>query len=319
MPGAEARAEITATLAGAIAAEAGEGDVELIAEAARLQEIGKLYVEPELRWLPLGDADPVSAESLMAQFEHGHALARSAGLPNRACAWILNARERWDGGGPTGLAGADIPAGSRVIAVCREYVDAPQSVQGGAAEDPRAAGVRRLHALAGSVLDPGLATIAARLVAAPPPASLDVVRANGAERSAALELAAGDAGRRPPGDLPLLLARDAGGGAAGALAWADREDLDAILIAGLWVREQGAGTGTALIEAVAEIATEAKRSWLVAAVGNDELGALGFLQRRGFRLQRLSAGALADVAIAAPWAARSPIAPRDLLVLERAV
>ncbi len=318
MPGARARGEITAALAGAIAVEAGEPDAAVIAEAARLQEVGKLYVEPELRWLPLGAGEPGSSERLAAHFEHGHALARGAGLPNRVCAWILNARERWDGGGPTGLGGTEIPFGARAIAVAREYVDAPQAESRGEAVDPRAAGIARLGALAGTVLDAQLAASGARLAAAPAAAALTVSEAAADERPEVLALAAADdGGRRPVGELPLLLARDASGAMQGALAWEDRESVDRAEIAGIWVRERGAGTGSALLDAVAEEARLRRRRGLLAAVGNDELAAFAFLQHRGFRLRELRAAALAGSPAAEIAGAGAPIAPRDLLVLER--
>ena len=85
-----------------------------------MHEVGKLYVPAELLFAPPADLSEEGREQLAGYPVHGHALARGAGVPDRACAWILNARERWDGTGPTGLAGADIPFGSRVISVCRE-------------------------------------------------------------------------------------------------------------------------------------------------------------------------------------------------------
>ena len=149
MPGAAARGEIAAALAAAIAAELAEDEVDpaLIAEAARLQEIGRLY----------------SADA--SHHESGRAVVLGAGVPPRVGTWILHARERWDGAGPGGLSGHEIPIGSRVIAVTREYLDGPAFAAED--EDPRAAGLRRLGELAGGVLDPMLAAKASRLAAAP--------------------------------------------------------------------------------------------------------------------------------------------------------
>ena len=53
-----------------------------------------------------------------------------------------------------------------------------------------------------------------------------------------------------------------------------------------------AGTGSALLAAVEEVATDAgcRRLWLVTT--NDNVDALRFYQRRGFRLAQLRAGAV---------------------------
>lgn len=164
---APGRAEIAATLAAALGAalETGAAESRLIAEAARLQEVGKLYVPGELLGVAPEALGPAARERLETHFASGRDLARGAGVPERACTWILHARERWDGSGPGGLAGAEIPLGSRVIAVTREYLDAPL-VPAAAELDPRAAALERLGALAGSVLDPEIASLATELAAA---------------------------------------------------------------------------------------------------------------------------------------------------------
>lgn len=55
--------------------------------------------------------------------------------------------------------------------------------------------------------------------------------------------------------------------------------------------EQGQGIGSALLEAVAAAASSRGASRLVLVTTNDNLGALRFYQRRGFRLTALHAGA----------------------------
>lgn len=56
--------------------------------------------------------------------------------------------------------------------------------------------------------------------------------------------------------------------------------------------QENIGVGTALIEAVENVARQqgASRLWLVAT--NDNLRALGFYQRRGFRIARVHHGAV---------------------------
>jgi len=165
LPNAEARSEIAAQLASALAGErADEGEAAMIREAARLQEVGKIYVAEQLLAKPPAELTGAELETVRAHYEHGRALTRGAGIPNRACTWIMHARERWDGEGPAGLAGDEIPLGSRVIAVTREYLDAAL-LEPDAAADPRAAALARIGRLAGSALDPVLAGDAVRAAA----------------------------------------------------------------------------------------------------------------------------------------------------------
>lgn len=84
--------------------------------------------------------------------------------------------------------------------------------------------------------------------------------------------------------------------------------------------ERGHGTGTALLEAVAEEARAgaAKRLWLVTT--NDNLDALRFYQRRGLRLVRLRPGAVTEprrqLEPEIPLAGNHGIPIRDELELE---
>ena len=249
MSTALARSEIAAALALAIAREAANPDAELIAEAARLHEVGKLYVPAELLYARPADLDQPQREQLAGHPVHGHALTRGAGVPDRACAWILNARERWDGSGPTGLGGTDIPFGSRVIAVCREYLDAPLESDPGAVKDPRATALGRLRSLGGNGLDPELAEIGAEL-AAPAPnvtvrdatdADREMVAAQLAERNATRTARNGEL--VDPLEHPMLLA-ESGGELAGLLTWID--DGECVEILNMYASEPGQGVGTAL-------------------------------------------------------------------------
>lgn len=157
MPGAEVRAELAARLAEALTRrlDDGAGDSPLIVEAARLQEIGKLYVEAALLSRPAGELTPAQRAEIAGHYEHGRALAFGAGVSEAVCEWILKARERWDGSGPEGLSGEQIPYGARVVAATREYLDAGAGIEG----------VVRLIEQTGSNLDPTLAATAAELTA----------------------------------------------------------------------------------------------------------------------------------------------------------
>ena len=327
MPTAAARSEIGATLALAIAGGAGAAEPELIAEAARLQEVGKLYTPAHLLYVPESDLDEATRAEVDSFFERGHALARGAGVADRACAWILNARERWDGTGPTGLAGEDIPLASRVIAVCREYLDAPQAVgDGDGAVDPRVAALERLGALAGSVLDPGLASLAAEL-AGPPPETTVVDRTEDDVEAVAAYLEAENAARIArngelvdPLEHPMLLARTGGRGAeiAGLLGWIDGDETEILVLNAATPRH---GIGTALVEALVERCGELGRTKLIVTTTNDNLEALRFYQRRGFRMRSLRVGQVeasrSQLKPSIPAAGEHGIYKRDEIELER--
>lgn len=157
VPQARERSEAARSLALAVAVGSGmDADSQAtVATAAALHELGKLYLDPELLPYPPLDATAAQRRGYELHFEHGRGLAEGAGLPNRVYSAILHSRERWDGEGPQGLSGTEIPLGARVVAVAREYAGAPTlgAVPGG---DPRAVAATHLSSLAGSILDPEL-------------------------------------------------------------------------------------------------------------------------------------------------------------------
>jgi ribosomal protein S18 acetylase RimI-like enzyme len=65
-----------------------------------------------------------------------------------------------------------------------------------------------------------------------------------------------------------------------------------IEISGLLAVEPGAGVGSALVRALVAIARDAGAGEIRVTTTNDNLTALGFYQRRGFRLVELRAGAV---------------------------
>src|SRR5918995_750820 len=91
-------------------------------EAGRLHEVGKLYVRRELLATSATSPSPVEREEVAAHLAAGYKLALGVGVPRRACEWILQCEERFDGGDdPTHPAGAEIPLGSRILAAACEY------------------------------------------------------------------------------------------------------------------------------------------------------------------------------------------------------
>jgi GNAT superfamily N-acetyltransferase len=91
----------------------------------------------------------------------------------------------------------------------------------------------------------------------------------------------------------------------------------------LHAAEQWRGAGTALIERVERVAAEhgCRRLWLVTT--NDNVDALRFYQRRGFRLARVNAGAIdearAGLKPEIPEVGNYGIPIRDELILDKEI
>jgi GNAT superfamily N-acetyltransferase len=119
-----------------------------------------------------------------------------------------------------------------------------------------------------------------------------------------------------PLDHPALVAERDDGTLAGVLTYVVRDDECEILT--LHTAEQWTGAGSALIEAVER---KARRLWLITT--NDNVDALRFYQRRGFRLAELRAGAVdesrARLKPEIPETGEYGIPIRDELILEKEV
>src|SRR4051812_23245376 len=129
LPGAREHADGTASYAFVAAVAIGfeRTQCEVAREAARLHEIGLVYVPAEVLLRPVSARDDSDEAAFESHFEAGYRLARGAGLPEAACGWLLRARERFDGGGPEGLSGGRIPIESRLIraaCVCQTTLSA---------------------------------------------------------------------------------------------------------------------------------------------------------------------------------------------------
>lgn len=163
LPDAISRSDVAVAVASALAVAAPERDRALIAEAARLQEVGKLFVAMPVLQRAGGEPSDADRELFAEHFEHGHRIMLGAGVPARACGWILHAREHWDCSGPCSLGGDEIPLGSRIIAVSREYLDAPSPAGEPTEQTLREAAAEHLRRLAGEIVDPALAARAIEL------------------------------------------------------------------------------------------------------------------------------------------------------------
>jgi HD-GYP domain-containing protein (c-di-GMP phosphodiesterase class II) len=147
-PGAREHAAATARYAFGVGAELGlpAAGCDLVADAARLHEVGTLYLPAEL----LRQSPPLPEEKRLrrdAQAEAGYRLLVGVGAPAEVCEWIRLQGERFDGGGRNRLAADAIPIESRIIAAACAY----DSVRRRASPAPALA---ELRGAAGSALDP---------------------------------------------------------------------------------------------------------------------------------------------------------------------
>jgi HD-GYP domain-containing protein (c-di-GMP phosphodiesterase class II) len=162
--GAAAHAEATGSFAFAVAGALNlePEHAELVREAAKLHEVGKMYVAAEALSKQEDELDDEDRLVLALVAENGAGLVRGAGIPESVCEWILRWPERFDGDGPSGLTGEEIPLEARIInAAC-----ACAEVSGNASLPlpGTAAGVigRAMRALGGKRLDPAVAEALAK-------------------------------------------------------------------------------------------------------------------------------------------------------------
>ena len=160
LPGSRDHADATATYAFAAAVELGlERDhAEAVREAARLHEVGNVYVPAVILAKPAGELTSNDRVLLDPRFASGAELARGAGVPDQACTWIGAIGERFDGSGPAGISGEQIPIESRIVrvaCVCATALTEPATTpRTTSAYERRWMAVRALRGAAGTELDP---------------------------------------------------------------------------------------------------------------------------------------------------------------------
>jgi HD-GYP domain-containing protein (c-di-GMP phosphodiesterase class II) len=128
---------------------------EAVREAARLHEVGMIYIPAAVLSTPPEERDPAWQAQVDAHPGYGAELARGAGVPARACEWIASSAERFDGRGPSGLAGERVPLEGRIIRVacaCDRLLTAPHPHV--SAAEHRATAFAWLRAAGGRELDP---------------------------------------------------------------------------------------------------------------------------------------------------------------------
>jgi HD-GYP domain-containing protein (c-di-GMP phosphodiesterase class II) len=157
-PGSREHADATSAYAFSIAVEIGLGreDCELIREAARIHEVGKLYLPAGLLAKQPIELTAAEREQIASYQGATHTLALGAGIREEVCTWLLLTRERYDGAGPGRLAGDGIPIASRIIRVGCAYRTLLESHSAVSPEEARRGALGWLRAAGGAELDPGL-------------------------------------------------------------------------------------------------------------------------------------------------------------------
>ena len=155
-PGSRERAEAASAYAFATAVELGltRSTAELIRETAKLQDVGRVYIPAEVLAKPASSRTPEEGAQVDGQQERGAQLARGAGIPDRVCEWIRLGAERYDGGGPNGLAREAIPIQARISRAGYACYEALSEGAGPRGRDRDA--LDSLHASAGRELDPAV-------------------------------------------------------------------------------------------------------------------------------------------------------------------
>ena len=149
----EGVARLAAALGRALSLEGEELDV--LVRAAELHDIGKIAIPDEI----LHKKDELTAEEWALMRKHtliGQRVLEAAPALGKVAKLVRSTHEHWDGSGyPDGLAGREIPLGSRIILVC----DAFHAMTEGRPYRPAVSRERALEELregAGSQFDPEL-------------------------------------------------------------------------------------------------------------------------------------------------------------------
>jgi HD-GYP domain-containing protein (c-di-GMP phosphodiesterase class II) len=121
-PASTADSERVAALAAMVARALGwpRVQVDLLAEAALVHDVGKVGVPDRILWRD-GPLDQDERVLLQRHLVRGAEVVQAV-LGERAGLWIRHLNERWDGGGyPDCLAGEAIPEGARIIGLAAAF------------------------------------------------------------------------------------------------------------------------------------------------------------------------------------------------------
>lgn len=100
-----------------------QADVKDIVYAGLLLQIGKMSLDDELLHMPLHPMSSFHKKRYMQHAQEGWSLLRDIDRLKNAAELILHQYEYYDGSGePNSLRGDEIPLGSRILAVVRDYI-----------------------------------------------------------------------------------------------------------------------------------------------------------------------------------------------------
>jgi diguanylate cyclase (GGDEF)-like protein len=175
-PQLEEHVDDVGALARAVGRQLGLGEEALdeIARAAELHDIGKIAVPEAILHKPA----PLDADEWRVMRQHtivGERILAAAPALRPVGRLVRASHERWDGEGyPDGLAGARIPLGARIIAVCDAF-DAMRQERPYAASMSEDEALAELRRCAGTQFDPAVVDAFASVLAAGAGAALRVV------------------------------------------------------------------------------------------------------------------------------------------------
>jgi diguanylate cyclase (GGDEF)-like protein len=144
-----------------------DGDIDRIRTASLLHDLGKLAIPDEILSKPSA-LSPVEWRTIVEHPRIGQVVLEQAGAIRDAAAIVLHHHEWFDGSGyPHGLAGSEIPLGSRIVAIADAYeaMISERPYKHAMSHDEAIAELRRQ---AGTQFDPELVDVFISLVGSGP-------------------------------------------------------------------------------------------------------------------------------------------------------